>query len=321
IKGVKFVAPFMTNFGQTIIYGNKNMTAQVVGATELWAEAWKWPLADGEFLSEDDTSTLSKNCVIGQTIVKELFGDQSPVGETIRINDVNLKIIGVLGPRGSSPHGLDLDRRVVVPLSTAMKRLNNVNYIGNIRVYAEDPPLSRLYDDDPTRLRSITASIAELLRERHHITPPGEDDFRITDSISVAETVENVSGTMAKFLALLSLITLVVGGVVIANIMFVSVNERKQEIGIRRAFGARENDILSQFLAEVVVVTLLGGLIGAIAGFFIAEGISKAYDLPAIFSWEPLVIAVIASLVVGFTSGILPARKAAMLDPVTAIRG
>jgi len=321
IKNIKYVAPFTTSFGNTFVYGNNNLVGIVVGVTPIWSEAWTWPIEQGEFISEEDNASLSKNCVIGKTVVDELFAGQNPIGETIRINDTTFKVIGVLSKRGTSPHGMDLDKRVVVPISTAMKKLSNVTYIGNIRVYAEEPSTTRLFASDPSGLSSITESITALLRERHHITPPNEDDFRITNSISVSETVDNVTGTMTKFLGLLSLIILVVGGVVIANIMFISVNERKKEIGIRRAFGARGKDILGQFLIETIVTTVIGGVIGLTLGFFIAKGISVLYGLPAIISWEPVLLAFVFSVLVGVGAGIQPARKAAIMDPVMAIRG
>ncbi|TAN41652.1 MAG: FtsX-like permease family protein [Nitrospirae bacterium] len=311
IKGIRHISPFTVNLEQNIIYGNMNTTSPVVGVTPEFADAWQWYAEQGDFISDEDNSGMSRNCMIGKTIVKELFGDQNPIGESIRVNNTNFKVVGVLSARGSSPHGMDMDRRVMVPLTTAMKRLYNVTYIGMIRLYAEDP----------AKLGDISNSVAALLRERHHITPPQEDDFRVTSTEAMAKTVKGVSKTLTTFLMLLSLISLGVGGIVIANIMFISVNERKKEIGIRRAFGARAKDIMNQFLCEALIVTLLGGIAGTLLGIGITKGIAVLKKMPAMISWEPFVLAVLFSTIVGIAAGLQPAKRAAAMDPVQAIKG
>jgi putative ABC transport system permease protein len=311
VKSIKHIAPFTVNLEQNIIAGSANTTAQVVGVTPEFADAWQWYPAEGEFISEEDNASLSKNCMLGQTVVRELFGTQNPVGETIRINNTNFKVVGVLSKRGASPHGMDMDRRVMVPLTTAMKRLDNITYIGMIRIYVEDPD----------RMAEVNANVTALLRERHHITPPNEDDFRVTDSQSMAKTMTGVSKTLTTFLILLALVSLGVGGIVIANIMFIAVNERKKEIGIRRAFGARVADIRNQFLAESVIVTLLGGVAGTILGIGVARLIAMLKGMPAMLSWEALALALLFSTLVGVGAGLQPAKRAANLDPVQAIKG
>jgi putative ABC transport system permease protein len=311
IRGLRHVAPFTMNLGQTVIYGNKNTEAAVLGATPEFADAWQWFADKGDFISDEDNSGRALNCVLGRTVVRELFGDQDPIGETVRINSTNFKVIGLLSKRGASPHGMDMDNRLVVPLTTAMKRLFNTTSIGIVRLYV----------DDPTRLDEVSKSVTAILRERHHIVPPQEDDFRVTNSMAIAKTAKGVDKTMTTFLILLASVSLVVGGIVIANIMFISVNERKKEIGIRRAFGARAKDIMHQFLAEVLIVTITGGVGGTILGFAIAMGVAAVQKMPAIISWEPLALAIVFSTLVGLLAGIQPARKAAAMDPVSAIRG
>jgi len=311
IKGIKHIAPFTINLEQTIIYGNANTMSPVIGVTPEFADAWQWYAEQGDFISDEDNASLSKNCMLGQTVVKELFGGQNPVGETIRVNNTNFKVIGVMKKRGTSPMGMDMDRRVTIPLSTAMRRLFNITNIGMIRLYV----------DDPARLDEITGSVTALLRERHHITPPQEDDFRVTNTTSMAQMAKGVSKTLETFLGLLSLISLGVGGIVIANIMFVSVNERRMEIGIRRAFGARAKDIMNQFLAEALIVTLIGGVAGTILGVGISKGIAILKKMPAMISWEPFVLAIVFSTIVGVMAGLQPAKRAASMDPVDAVRG
>ena len=311
IKGIKYIAPFTVNLEQTIIYGNKNTAAPIVGVTPEFEDAWQWYSEKGDSISEEDNSAMTKNCVLGQTVVKELFENQNPIGETIRVNNTNFKVVGVLSKRGSSPHGMDMDRRVVVPLTTAMKKLFNITYIGMVRLYV----------DDPARLDEVTKNVTSLLRERHHITPPQEDDFRVTNTMAMAKTAKGVSKTLTTFLMLLAVISLVVGGIVIANIMFISVNERKKEIGVRRAFGARAKDIMTQFLGEALIVTISGGIVGSLLGVVITKGIVLLKKMPAMISWEPFALAIVFSVLVGVFAGLQPAKRAAAMDPVNAIKG
>jgi putative ABC transport system permease protein len=192
-----------------------------------------------------------------------------------------------------------------------MKRLYNVTNIGMIRMYI----------DDASRLDEVSKSVTAILKERHHITPPQEDDFRVTNTMSMASMAKGVSKTLGTFLGLLSLISLAVGGIVIANIMFISVNERKKEIGIRRAFGATAGDIKKQFLGEALFVTIGGGLAGTVLGIIVSQGLAAIKKMPVVLSWEPFVLAIVFSTVVGLIAGLQPAKRAAAMDPVDAIRG
>ena len=311
ISGLRVAAPYIQRPGQNVIYGDKNTTTNIMGVTPDWEDAWQWHVKDGDFISEEDVSGMTKNCILGRTVAKDLFGEQNPIGETIRIGNVSLKVIGVLQGRGTSPIGTDMDSRVLIPLSTVMRRVFNITYITTIRLYVEEA----------SRLETITREVTSLLRERHHIAPPQEDDFRIRNSLAVAKTVKGVSKTLTTFLGLLSLISLGVGGIVIANIMFASVNERRMEIGIRRAFGARGKDIMNQFLGEALIVTLIGGVAGTILGVGISKGIAMLMKMPAMISWEPFVLAIVFSTIVGVMAGLQPAKRAASMDPVDAIRG
>jgi putative ABC transport system permease protein len=310
VKGIKHIAPYIQRPGQNVIYGDKNTTTNVMGITTEWEDAWDWHAVQGGFISEEDVSGMTKNCILGHTVLKELFGEQNPIGETIRIGNVIFKVAGILEERGAGPMGSDMDSRVLVPLSTAMRRLYNVDYISSIRIYVESPSM----------LETVTKEIADILREKHHITPPAEDDFRVINSAAVLKMVTETSKTIATFLALLSLISLVVGGIVIANIMFISVNERKKEIGVRRAFGARAKDILNQFLGEALIVTISGGIAGTVIGIVVTNGIVLLMKMPAVVSWEPFALAIVFSTIVGIIAGIQPARKAAKMDPVDAIK-
>jgi putative ABC transport system permease protein len=311
VPGVVSVAPFTVNIEQNVIAGSRSATSPVVGVTPEFAEAWQWYTDSGDFITEEDTASLSRNAVIGRTVARELFGDQDPVGETIRVNTTSFTIVGVLSSRGMSPMGMDMDRRVMIPITTAMRKMFNVDHVGMIRLYL----------DDASKLKEATATVASILKERHQITPPGENDFRLINTMSMAMMASSVAKTMGTFLGLLSLVSLVVGGIVIANIMFVSVGERRKEIGIRRAFGATARDIRSQFLGEALLVTTAGGLAGTLVGIVLSIGVARMKDMPTVISWEPFVLALVFSGLVGVLAGLLPARRAAALDPVEAIRG
>lgn len=311
VPGVKNVAPFTVNIEQNIIAGNVSTTSPVVGVTPEFADAWQWYPEKGEFISEEDTASLSRNAVIGQTVARELFGNQEAVGETVRVNNTTFTVVGVLSRRGTSPMGMDMDRRVMIPLTTAMKKMYNVNHVGMIRLYL----------DDPSRLKDATAAVTSVLRERHRITPPDENDFRTINTMSMAMMASGVAKTLGTFLGLLSLVSLVVGGIVIANIMFVSVGERRKEIGIRRAFGATARDIRRQFLGEALFVTISGGVVGTLLGIVLSIGFARMKNMPTVISWEPFVLALVFSGLVGVLAGLQPARRAAALDPVEAIRG
>lgn len=310
VKGISIIAPTAMKSEQTIVAGGQNTQAMVIGVTPEWEGAWEWSADTGEFISEEDNTSLAKICVLGQTTAKSLFGNSDPVGESVRIGSVTFKVKGVLVRKGTSPAGTDMDSRVIIPLSTAMRRLFNVTYLSQIRLYV----------GDVRDIERIAGEVTEILREKHHTAPPNTDDFRVVTPTAVAAMARKVAGTIGLFIGLVSLISLVVGGVVLANITLVSVSERKKEIGIRRAVGARKKDILLQFLIETVVLAIIGGAIGAVAGAFISKLLSLLTPLPAIISWEPFVVAFLVSAVVGVISGVQPARKAASLNPIEALR-
>ncbi len=311
INGIRYIAPYIQKRGQNVIYDNKNTTVNVMGVPPEWKDAWQWYPEKGDFISGEDNSLLSKTCVLGQTVVRELFDNQNPIGETVRIKNINFKVIGTLKERGAGPMGTDMDNRILVPLSTAKRRLFNISYINTIRISVESLSM----------VEAVTKEVKNVLRERHHIMPPAEDDFMIKNATSISKMVKDVSGTLTTFLGLLSLISLAVGGIVIANIMFVSVNERGKEIGVRRAFGATVKDIMKQFLGEALIVTISGGIIGTIIGIIVSIGLSMFKEIPVVVSWQPFALAIVFSGIVGIAAGIKPARRAAALNPVDAIRG
>jgi len=310
IPGVREVSLVQRMPGVVITARAQTTTAQVFGVTPNWHDLQNWEVADGEELSVDDNSGAARVCLVGQTVAQALFGEADPVGETLRIREVSLRVKGVLVSKGVSPGGGDLDNRLVVPLATFSRRLYNVTALAQVIVRP----------DSMERIDSVVAAISALLRERHHIVPPKQDDFSVRTPEAIVHFTAGTSQTLSLFLGVVAGIALLVGGLVIMNIMLVSVSERTREIGIRRAVGARRKDILRQFLAEAVAITLAGGLVGVLVGVAGAAALGALKDLPMQVSWQAVAVAVVFSVLVGIIFGVYPAKRAARLHPVEALR-
>jgi putative ABC transport system permease protein len=288
----------------------QSATTEVWGITPEFREYRSWDTESGEFLSEEDVRSSARVALIGSTVARELFGEVDPVGATLRIENVTFKIKGLLASKGTNPEGVDIDDRVMVPVTTFARRLYNVTYLSNIVVQLQDV----------TRMQESAQAITKLLRERHQIIPPKQDDFAVRTPEAMVKVFAGTSQSLTLFLGIVSTIALLVGGLVIMNIMLVSVGERTREIGLRRAVGARRKDILAQFLTEAVVVSVMGGIIGVVLGalgIWLLRGLGRS---PAVFSWSAVGVSVIFSVVVGVLFGVYPARRAARLSPVEALR-
>jgi len=310
IHGIEIVSPMAWSFQMGVRREGKDYQAVVWGVEPNWHDAWKWYAGAGDGIAPEDVATLARVCVIGETIRRELFGDENPVGEHVYINNVSLTVKGVLEKRGVSPMGGDFDNRVVLPITTAMRRVMNIDHLGAIRIITSEP----------SRLHEQTEAIRALLHERHHITPPEEDDFRLVTPLVIADMARGTSRTLSILLIALAALSLLVGGVVLMNILLISVSERKREIGLRRAVGAAQHDILVQFLTESLAVTFLGMAAGCLLGVGICLALRQATVLPVALSWEPVVLGLVFAIMVGTFFGVQPARKAARLNPVDALR-
>jgi putative ABC transport system permease protein len=310
IKDIRLTCPMVMRMRIPVIYGDQSTEATLQSGPANWQEAWDWHVSDGDFFSEQDCSSMARVAIVGQTIVRTLFQGANPVGETIRIRNTNFQIKGVLPPKGMAPAGGDMDDRIIIPLTTAMRRVFNVTTISN----------ARLRVNDPSEVQGAAAEIRALLRERHHIHPPDLDDFRVVTPDVIAGLSEMVSGTLNKILIVVTALSLIVGGIVLMNLMLLSVTERRHEIGLRRALGGKRRDILLQFLFESIVLTGAGGLAGLIVGIGSVIIVRKATGSPIALSWESLVLAVALSLLVGLVFGLIPARRAAKMPPVQALR-
>ncbi len=311
VRSVVEVAPFNRRGRSDVVYQDKSANAPLFGVTPGWSTVWNWHVARGDFISDRDIEHFARVCVIGPTVQQELFGDANPIGEVIRVGNVPFEIIGVMEERGISAGGGDMDNRVFIPLSTFMRRVANVDHIYGIRIL-----LGSIRDVD-TAVDEITA----LLRERHNLAPGVPDDFTVRSAEEVQAMVEGMLGTFNILLILIAGISLIAGGIVVANIMLISVNERRKEIGLRKAVGARKKDITTQFLFEATAVTLTGGVIGIVLGGAGAVLLETITQTPTAISWLSVAVGVVFSALVGIIAGMQPAKRAAALQPVEALRG
>jgi len=309
IDGVKLVTSMQIALDMPVKYGNKFTTSWVWGVEPNWKDAWRRGASKGEFITDSDNEQLSKVCVIGQSAAKELFGDVNPIGENILIENVSFQVVGILEKRGLSPVGTDFDNLILIPFTTASRRLmNQPMYISNARVIVRNP----------SQVEAVAGQIKEVLRENHRLAATEEDDFRLSTPGQVYEMVKSASKTLKLFLWLVAVISPFVGGIVLMNIMLMAVSERKKEIGLRRAVGAKKKHIIVQFLAESIMLTFSGGVIGVGTGIVIAFLI-KLSGKPISVTWQSFAIAFIFSTLIGLFFGIYPAKKAAALDPATAL--
>ena len=308
LDGVKAASP-MTNGSYVVIYQNKNWTTSVSGVSYNYLDVNNWSMKSGRFLSEKNVQNRERVAVVGKTVVKNLFGDEDPVGAEIRVKNIPFRIIGVLNSKGSGAMGNDQDDMVIIPYTTAMERVEGVDYLRMIYVVGKD-------ENGIDRLQS---DIENLLRVRHGIKDTNLDDFNIQNMNSIMETMEETTGTLTLFLGAVAAISLVVGGIGIMNIMLVSVTERTREIGVRKALGATYSVIVTQFLIEAVGISLMGGIIGIILGIGSSKLIGMASGMSTVISVPTIVMSFAFSMAIGLIFGIYPARKAAKLNPIDAL--
>ncbi|MFB0518048.1 MAG: ABC transporter permease [Acidobacteriota bacterium] len=306
---VEMVSPEVSTRAQ-VVYKNKNWNPSIsgTGADILAIRGWK--MEAGSFFRKSDVKGAAKFCILGKTVVENLFEGVNPMGEIIRIRQIPFTVLGVLASRGQAGGWFDQDDVILVPYTTAQKRLLGIQHINNIVVSAVNAE----------SMSSAEQEISELLRRRHNLADYDEDDFNIRNMADVQEAVAETAGTMTMLLAGIASVSLLVGGIGIMNIMLVSVTERIREIGIRMSVGARDRDILMQFLVEAVVLSLTGGLMGIITGIIGSRIISSIAGWPTVVSGASIGLAFVFSAAVGVFFGFYPARKASKLSPIDALR-
>lgn len=308
---VRAVSPAVRANGQ-LVFGNMNWVASssIQGTNEKFPDIKAWPIASGEFFTEGDVRTSARVCVIGKTVADNLFAGSDPVGLTMRIRNLPFRVIGVLGAKGQSSYGQDQDDTVIVPYTTAQKKMLSQTHIHQIMVSAISPSATF----------TAEKQITDLLRQRHKLGANQENDFFVRNLTDVAEAADQSSKVFINLLASIASVSLLVGGIGIMNIMLVSVTERTREIGIRMAIGARSAAIRRQFLIESVTLSVVGGVLGILLGVGASITISKTLGWPTLISPVSIFASVIFSVLVGVAFGYYPARKAAGLDPIDALR-
>jgi len=309
IKDIDYVSPTVSSSYQ-IVNGNQNWNTSVQGVTPEFMAIRSLEVSNGSFISENDLNKRNRVCVIGTTVASNLFNEENPVGKTIRVNNQPFRIIGLLASKGQSSVGQDQDDVVYVPLTTAQERMLGITYIQsiNIQVSSQD------------KMDQVQEQVETLLRQRHHIVGGKDDDFHVRNLTSLMQTMSETTSMITLLLGSIAGISLIVGGIGIMNIMMVSVTERTREIGIRKALGATYSNIMMQFMIESMVIGIVGGIIGIGIGCIASELIAKFGNFTTVITALPIIVSFVFSVGIGLFFGIYPARKAAKLDPIEALR-
>jgi putative ABC transport system permease protein len=303
------ITPVIQTWSMAVVR-NTNWRTSIHGVDLDWFDIRAWPVASGRPFEEADVRNARKVCILGATVARALYGEEDPVGKTLRLRGIPLEIVGVLARKGPTPDGNDQDDVAVLPWSTVRARMAGRQYLAQILVSAPTEA------DVPDALAEIRA----ILRETHRLAPRADEDFTLRDQRAIAETAQGATKVMTTLLLVVASVSLVVGGIGIMNIMLVSVTERTREIGIRRALGARRADVLAQFLVEAVVLSATGGVLGALLGVGITRVVGHFTGWSVVVTPSSLILAMGFSVGVGIFFGWVPARRAARLDPIEALR-
>ncbi len=309
IDSVAAVAPSSSQ-SITAVFGNQNWTTRTTGIDNHYFEVANWSINSGRQFSENELRAGKAVCILGATVVKELFGSQDPLGNKIRLEKFSCQVLGILQAKGQSTMGSDQDDLILMPLRTYQRRIAGSQDIGLIQVSVHDGISTEQTVEEITR----------LLRKRRHISTTEDDDFSVRDLKEIAQMLTGTTQVLTALLGAVAAVSLLVGGIGIMNIMLVSVTERTREIGIRLAIGAREREVLMQFLVEAVVLSSLGGIIGILLAIAGSVGLARLLQVPFVFNPGIVVIAFLFSAAVGILFGFFPARKAAQLNPIDALR-
>ena len=309
IGGIAAVAP-EARTGATVVANGRNWTSSIIGSTNAWLLTGNWKLGDGRIFSDAELRAGAAVCLIGETVRRELYGTRLAVGEQLRVKQISCTIVGVLASKGQGSFGNDQDDVVLLPLKTLQRRVT-----GNTRV--NTLLVSMMDGSDATRVK---ASLSQLLRERRKLAEADEDNFNVLDTKQLADTLAGTTKVLTMLLGAVAAVSLLVGGIGIMNIMLVSVTERTREIGLRLAIGALEREVLLQFLIEAVVLASLGGVIGIVLATLASLGLSSLMDVPYLFNPGVNLMSFLFSAGIGVLFGYFPARRAARMDPIEALR-
>ncbi len=310
VGGLKAVAPEVRG-AVTVVANGRNWSTTVTGSTAPYFVAANWQLASGRVFNDTEQVTGAAVCVIGNTVRRELFGaSANPIGQAVRVKGFSCEVIGLLASKGQAAMGMDQDDTIIVPLRTAQRRVTGTTRVNTLLVSMKDG----------ADTSQVTAQLTQLLRERRRLADGADDNFNVLDTAQIAQTLSGTTQLMTSLLGAVAAVSLLVGGIGIMNIMLVSVTERTREIGVRLAIGALERDVLLQFLIEAVVLSSLGGLTGVVLATLASWGLTSLMGLPWLFNPGINLLAFGFSALIGVVFGYMPARRAARLDPIEALR-
>jgi putative ABC transport system permease protein len=309
IGGILAVAP-EARTGSTVVANGRNWTSSIIGSTNEWLVTGNWKLSEGRNFSDDELRAGSAVCIVGETVRRELYGQRPALGDQLRVKQISCEIIGILASKGQGAFGNDQDDMVLVPLKTLQRRLTGNTRVNTLLVSMAD-------GSDANRVK---AGITQLLRERRKLADTDEDNFNVLDTKQLAEPLSGTTKVLTTLLGAVAAVSLLVGGIGIMNIMLVSVTERTREIGLRLAIGALEREVLLQFLIEAVVLAALGGLIGIVLATGASIGLSAVMNVPYVFNPGVNLLSFVFSAGIGVLFGYFPARRAARLNPIDALR-
>lgn len=312
VTGILAVAPYSSETKQ-LTWSNRNWSTQISGTTASYLFIRNWEVIEGRNFIPEDIKNATKVAIIGDTVATELFGDMSPINRTMRVGNVPFKVVGMLKAKGNSSNGMDQDDVVFIPITTAQRKVFGTDFPGmvkTINVKAQNDEV----------IESVVSQITDLLRFRHHLGKNQLDDFQIRNLAEMQEAIKSSAQTMSILLGAIASVSLLVGGIGIMNIMLVSVTERTKEIGIRMAIGAKANDIRIQFLIESILLSMIGGIIGIIAGVVGAKMVEAFSNMTVEISPFSIILSITFAIIIGVTFGYYPAYKASLLNPIEALR-
>ncbi|MGH7718208.1 MAG: ABC transporter permease [Gemmatimonadaceae bacterium] len=302
--------PYMMIGQREVMYEGRNGPVRIAGHSEAAEVVWNRSVTRGAYFTSADVASAARVALVGETVVRDLFGGRDPVGAEIRIGAIPFRVLGVLDRIGIDPHGLDKDNEIVIPISTMMRRVLNVDYVMGAKLALRSG----------SDLDAAAIEIGDIMRRRHALGPDVPDDFTVHTPVQARQGMESANRVFTVFLPLIAVASILVGGLVVANLMLMTVNERRAEIGLRKAMGARPRDIRLQFLAESAAVTGLGGVLAVAVGYAIVQALAAHRGTPSGMPWMAALLGLGAAVAVGLVSGVVPARRAAGLDPVTTLR-
>jgi putative ABC transport system permease protein len=310
VPGVAVYDPMVMASEREVVYQGNSSSVRVIGHSENHEEVWNRGVSRGAFFGSAEVRGSARVALVGETLVKEVFEGADPIGFQLRVGTVPFEVIGVLDSMGIDPHGWDRDNEVIIPVTTMMRRVMNVDYVQSAKMLVSDAG----------DLDGAVLAIESLLRERHALAEGEPNDFSMITPTQVQEMVGSMNRVFTLFLPLLAGVSLLIGGIVVANLMLMGVNERRSEIGLRKAVGASAGDIRTQFFLESALVTMGGGVLALFVGAGVLWFVSQGMEIPSVMPWQAALLGLGAAVVVGIAAGVLPARRASELDPVTTLR-